>query len=79
MFEVYGRDNCTFCDQAKELLKDKGLEYKYVDVSNSVEQFKVKMKTEHGITIKTVPQITVDGKYVGGFESLQSFLEKVDG
>lgn len=81
MFTIYSKPNCTFCDQAKALLKSRGLSYTeiHVDVGQpqvegntyvSVAQLKEKVPTA-----KTVPQILrEDGSLVGGFTELKKEL-----
>ena len=32
MITVYGREDCSYCDNAKEMLDNLDLEYSYIDV-----------------------------------------------
>ena len=71
---IYGRQGCTYCDLAKDLLNARQLSYEYIDIN---EDFDAAMdfKKKFGV-IKSVPQILVDNKLVGGYNSLLSFLDK---
>lgn len=78
MFYVYGKPNCTFCDQAKSLLEKMNVAYEYIDV---VETKNVEWLTKQGF--RSVPQIwyeSVDSEsHVGGYNELKSFLvDKMD-
>ena len=69
---IYGKKNCPFCAMAKEELSVRGIEFEYVDLD-------VEGKTAAEVTgrkdIKTVPQIYLNGEYIGGFDQLKAFLE----
>lgn len=85
MFELYGRNDCIWCDRAKSLLEEKGLPYAYrgIDLEQAyVDNFKVLFP---GAT--TVPQIiynvpTEDSEgytiWIGGYSDLVTWLENAD-
>jgi glutaredoxin len=55
MYIVLGRPNCPFCDRVKELLDEKGKDYRYIDVlSEGNEQFLNLLRDNNE---KTVPQV----------------------
>ena len=56
---------CPSCDKAKELMKDKGMQYMFVQADK-----KLFGKVMSATKSSTVPQIFMDGEYVGGFEDL---------
>ena len=68
MLQVYSKKNCPFCDQAKSLLKNKGIAFEelLIDQDPVLKQFIV--DAGH----RTVPQIYKDGKLFveGGFTGL---------
>ena len=35
MFEIYGTDDCRFCNQAKDLLKEYDKSYTYIDIAEN--------------------------------------------
>ena len=73
MFEVYGRNNCVWCDRAKALLDEKSLPYRYYNIEedeNDLIDFKILFPGK-----KTVPQIMTGSLYIGGYEDLNNWLK----
>ena len=68
---VYSKKNCAGCDQAKALLESKGLGYEVVDVMLSKDA--QALFREKGF--RSVPQVVVDGEFIGGFEELKERLQ----
>jgi len=64
---LYTKDYCRFCAQAKELLNSKGAEFIEIDVTRDVD-LQAEMIERAGR--RTVPQIFIDGRHVGGFDDL---------
>jgi len=71
MIEIYGKTQCPYCDMAKALCEQKGLdfEYKLFGVDFSREEL---METFPGA--RTFPQIIVDGNKIGGYVELKEHL-----
>ncbi len=68
---VYSKKNCPFCSMAMEELKLRGIPYDKIDLADIG-------KTAAEVTgrkVKTVPQIYIGGKYIGGYEELMTHLE----
>ncbi len=65
---VYTRDYCAFCRHAKALLNSKGVDFEEIDISQD-EALQEKIWQSSGR--KTVPQIFVDGRPLGGFEEIR--------
>jgi glutaredoxin len=57
MIEIYGKENCPFCDMAKQLCDDFTRE-------EMIEKFPF---------AKTFPQIIIDGEYCGGYTELNEW------
>jgi len=70
---VYGKDDCPYCARAKEELQLRGIPFDYV---NLVEVGKTAAEVTGRKDAKTVPQIYVDGNYVGGYNELMAYLEQ---
>ena len=64
---LYTKDYCRFCAQAKELLNSKGAEFTEIDVTHDAD-LQAEMIERSGR--RTVPQIFIDGRHVGGFDDL---------
>jgi len=69
---VWSRDACPFCDQAKALLKLKGIEFEERNVSRDWTKEQL---LEAIPSARTVPQIVLDGELIGGFTELRKRLE----
>ncbi|MCK0102819.1 glutaredoxin 3 [Pseudohalocynthiibacter sp. F2068] len=66
--EIYTTPFCGFCVAAKHLLNKKGVSYQEVDVSRDSSKRQEMMKRAKGG--RTVPQIFIDGKHVGGCDEI---------
>jgi len=71
---VWSKLNCPFCDQAKGLLKMKGIEFEERNVS---KDWTKEQLMEAVPNARTVPQIFLDDKLIGGFTELKKYFEKV--
>lgn len=68
---VWSKYNCPFCEQAKGLLKLKGIEFEERKIGDGWTKEDL---LESVPTARTVPQIFLDGKLVGGFTELKEKL-----
>ncbi|WP_376876345.1 glutaredoxin 3 [Albirhodobacter sp. R86504] len=66
--EIYTTPTCPFCHRAKALLKQKGVSFEETDVSLD-PSIRSAMTTRAGGK-RTVPQIFIDGKHIGGCDDL---------
>lgn len=68
---IYGASWCTYCKAAIRLCESKSIPYEYL----SVDDEKVLLEVQGKIgKFKTVPQIFIDDKHVGGFTELNKML-----
>ncbi len=70
---VYSTSVCPYCVQAKRLLKERAIPYDEIDVSDD-EQLREQMVGRAGGK-RTVPQIFIDGKHVGGYVELRALAD----
>jgi glutaredoxin len=75
MIEIYGKDNCPYCDKAKALCERKGLDYQYKLLSFD---FTREEMFEMFPTARTFPQIKVDGNAIGGYTELEEIVNIED-
>ncbi|KPK71099.1 MAG: glutaredoxin [Acidithiobacillales bacterium SM23_46] len=69
--KIYSTGTCPLCERAKNLLKKYGIGYDEVRVDTDRAGLKEMLEaTNHA---RTVPQIFVDGKHIGGFTELTEF------
>lgn len=70
---VYTKAGCPYCVWAKELLAEKMVGYKEVDMSGDEKQhYEMYLKTGQ----KTVPYIYIEGKLIGGYDDLVEISAK---
>jgi glutaredoxin 3 len=70
---VWSKDHCPYCDQAKALLTQKGVEFEERKIGSGYTKEQL---LEAVPAARTVPQIILDGKLVGGFTELKKYFEK---
>jgi glutaredoxin len=70
---VWSKNACPFCDQAKGLLKIKGIEFEERNVS---KDWTKEQLLEAVPNARTVPQIFLDDKLIGGFTELKKYFEE---
>lgn len=64
---IYTTPICPYCVRAKQLFKQKGLEWTEIDVSRDAnERLALMERTKQ----RTVPQIFINGQHVGGCDDL---------
>ena len=77
--QLFGKESCPHCIRAKAQFDEAGIEYKYHDVvkePGALYEMLGRVKPIVGPkTPITVPQIWVDGKYVGGADQLQEIVK----
>lgn len=69
---IWSKYNCTFCDQAKNLLEASNIAYEERKIGDGYTREDL---LEAVPTARSVPQIFIDGKYIGGFTELRSHLQ----
>lgn len=70
---VYGKPDCNYCVQAKKILDSKKFEYQYQDIT--IPGFDVTyLKTVIAPGTTTVPVITMNGKWIGGYTELAAWI-----
>lgn len=80
MLTIYSKNNCPFCDRAKQLLESKGVSYLEVNIEREPEARQ--LLVDKGL--RSVPQIFHGYELIpGGFDGLNrqsaEFFEKIKG
>lgn len=73
---MYATDTCPYCMRAEQLLRERGVEAIDKIRIDGNPQMREEMIARSGR--RTVPQIYIDGKHVGGFDDL-SALDRAGG
>tara|TARA_R110000803_G_scaffold46198_14_gene97118 strand:- start:2958 stop:3182 length:225 start_codon:yes stop_codon:yes gene_type:complete len=69
--EIWGKNDCVFCDAAKKLCKEKELEYEYKTFNEDFTKDEILLEF---VGAKTFPQIKIDGNPIGGYQELEKIL-----
>lgn len=70
---VWSKYHCTFCDQAKMLLKQNGIEYEERKIGDGWTKEEL---LEQVPTARSVPQIFMNGNHIGGYNELKAYLDE---
>lgn len=70
MYTIYTKPNCTQCDQAKLLLKMRGVDFNTVDVTVDAQAFEFVVSEG----FRGMPAIYLDGDKVGGLAELKNMF-----
>ncbi len=69
---VWSKYNCTSCDQAKLLLGQREIAFEERKIGDGYTKEEL---LEEIPTARSVPQIIIDGKIIGGVSELKEFLK----
>lgn len=75
---VITQPNCPYCVKAKAILDARGTEYTSLVLGEDLSKILMVDFIEQatGNVVRTVPQIFLDGQYIGGHDDLVAFLER---
>lgn len=68
---IWSKDQCMYCDMAKSLLRLRAITF---EERNIGKDYTKEQLLEAAPSARSVPQIFVDGKHVGGYTELKKFL-----
>ncbi len=68
---VWSKESCMYCDMAKSLLRLKEIE---IEEKNISKDFTKEQLLEAVPGARSVPQIFIDGKHIGGYTELKKHL-----
>ena len=71
---VWSKYHCPFCDQAKALLEQQGIEFEERKIGDGWTKEELLAAVPNA---RTVPQILIDDRLIGGFTDLQRYLKEV--
>jgi len=70
---VWSKYNCPYCDQARNLLESRGVKYEERKIGDGWTREDL---LESVPTARTVPQIFLDGRHIGGFTELRNYFQQ---
>ena len=71
---IYSKNNCQFCTKAKQLVSKLGLEYEEKSLERDFGSDPVKLIEDIGKQVRTMPQVKIDDKLVGGYNQLVEYF-----
>ena len=71
---IYTKSYCPYCIKAKQLLKNKNVNFTEIDITNNQSLIEEMLLKSSGR--KTVPQIFIDDFHVGGCDDLYALNDK---
>jgi len=69
---VYGTTHCSYCNRAKMVLKQKGIPFDYIDL----QEIGKTAEEVTGRPVRSVPQIYIEGQYIGGYNEMMNYFSK---
>lgn len=73
---VWSKYDCPYCDQAKALLTQRGINYEEHKIGDGYTREEL---LEAIPTARTMPQIIINQQLIGGFTELKKYLEETAG
>ena len=74
---VYGTESCGWCESVVRALKKHTTSVTKVDVRECADNLE-EMKKFAGKDAKNVPQVVIDGKYIGGYTETERYLNIIN-
>ena len=71
---IYTGPMCNYCSAAKHLLNKKKINYEEIDIGYDDKKREEMLKKSNGA--KTIPQIFIEEKHVGGYVQLKALENK---
>ena len=73
---IYSKNNCIYCNKAKTLLKNLGLEYEEKSLEKDFGSDPSKLIEDIGKNVRQMPQIKIDGELIGGYNQLVEYFNE---
>lgn len=73
---VWSKYHCSHCDQAKDLLRSRGIAFEERKIGDGWTREEL---LEEIPAARSVPQIILNNKHIGGFTELRQYLEETAG
>ena len=73
---IWSKDHCTYCDQAKALLSQRGIEFEERKIGYGYTKEDL---LEAVPNARAVPQIFINNTLIGGFTELRDHIEQTAG
>ena len=75
--EMYTKDFCDYCYKAKEVIKNNpDMGFHVTEYNIDTQPAYMDTLKERFPDVKTVPQIWIGGKHIGGYEDLVDYIDE---
>jgi glutaredoxin-like protein len=71
---VFSRDGCPYCVRTKGMLREAGIEFDELVLNRDFSESTIRAVSGES----TVPQVFINGDYIGGSEAVEAYLNKND-
>ena len=72
-FLIFTKYRCSYCDRAKTLIEQKGFESESINIE---EDNNIEILLEKNKYARTMPQIFINDKLIGGYTDLVKYFEE---
>ena len=72
-FLIFTKYRCSYCDRAKTLIEQKGFAYESINIE---EDNNIEILLEKNKYARTMPQIFINDKLIGGYTDLVKYFEE---
>ena len=74
--KMYSTSRCSWCDRVAKMLEENEVIVEKIDISGDKTLMK-EMQKAAGKKVTTVPQVIIDGKFVGGYTEVERFINRL--
>ena len=74
--EIYTKNNCSFCDNAKIFFKSKNLSFIEYNIEENYNYLEEMLQRSKGK--KLMPQIFINNYHIGGYDNLRNIIDSGD-
>ena len=74
--KMYSTSQCGWCNRVAKMLEDYDINVEKIDVSGDKILIK-EMQKAAGKKVTTVPQVIIDGNFVGGYTEVERFINRL--
>ena len=72
-FLIFTKYRCSYCDRAKTLIEQKGYDYESINIE---EDNNIELLLEKNKYARTMPQIFINDKLIGGYTELVKYFKE---
>ena len=72
--EIYSKEECIWCEKTKNILENLNIKYKDYILNKHYTKEELQEKIPE---VKTLPQIYVNNKHIGGYSEFTTYIEEV--